>query len=146
MAMKSLRILVVEDNDDSRELYVLVLVRAGFEVKEAVDGEQALAMLNECDPDLLITDIQTPSMTGIDLIRRIRGDEKWSHLPIIAVSGFSRDQLAHAALHGATRVLRKPFEPNRLLSAVFELTRKIRVRSASVQGFESERRSGNFEE
>jgi CheY-like chemotaxis protein len=138
--------LVVEDNDDSRELYVLVLMRAGFEVKEAVDGEQALAMLDQCDPDLLITDIQTPCLTGIDLIRRIRGDEKWMHLPIIAVSGFSRDQLAHAAMHGATRVLRKPFEPNRLLSAVFELTRKIRVRSASVQGFESEGHGGNYSE
>jgi CheY-like chemotaxis protein len=146
MAIKKLRVLVVEDNDDSRELYVLVLMRAGFEVKEATDGEQALAMLDQCDPDLLITDIQTPCMTGIDLIRRIRGDEKWAHLPIIAVSGFSRDQLAHAAIHGATRVLRKPFEPNRLLSAVFELTRKIRVRSASALGFESERREGDYSE
>ncbi|MGH9768809.1 MAG: response regulator [Blastocatellia bacterium] len=132
--MKRLRVLVVEDNDDSRELYVLVLTRAGFEVKEAVDGEAALQMLDQCEPDLLITDIQTPSMSGIDLIRRVRSQEKWANLPIIAVSAFSRDQLAHAAMQGATRVLRKPFEPNRLLSAVFELTRKIRARSASLQG------------
>src|SRR5215510_15916809 len=134
--MKRLRVLVVEDNNESRELYVLVLTRAGFEVKEAVGGEEALRMLDQCDPDLLITDIQTPSMSGIDLIRRIRSDEKWSNLPIIAISAYSRDQLAHAAIHGATRVLRKPFEPNRLLSAVFELTRKLRARSAGLPGSE----------
>jgi len=129
--MKRLRVLVVEDNDDSRELYTLVLTRAGFEVKGAVDGEVALEMLDQCEPDLLITDIQTPNLSGIDLIRRIRGEEKWAALPIIAVTAFSPDHLAHAAIHGATRVLRKPFEPNRLLSIVFELTRKIRARSAS---------------
>jgi CheY-like chemotaxis protein len=132
--MKRLRVLVVEDNNESRELYVLVLTRAGFEVREAVGGEEALRMLDQCDPDLLITDIQTPSMSGIDLIRRIRSDEKWSNLPIIAISAYSRDQLAHAAIQGATRVLRKPFEPNRLLSAVFELTRKLRARSAGLPG------------
>jgi len=135
--MKKLRVLVVEDNDDSRELYALVLARAGFEVKGAVDGESALEMLDQCDPDLLITDIQTPNLSGVDLIRRIRADEKWGTLPIIAITAFSPDQLAHAAIHGATRVLRKPFEPNRLLSAVFELTRKTRARSASFQGPES---------
>jgi CheY-like chemotaxis protein len=134
--MKRLRVLVVEDNDDSRELYVLVLMRAGFETREAANGEEALKMLDQCDPDLLITDIQTPSMSGIDLIRRIRGDDRWTNLPIIAISAYGHDQLAHAALQGATRVLRKPFEPNRLLSAVFELTRKARVRSAGLPGSE----------
>jgi two-component system chemotaxis response regulator CheY len=134
--MKKLRVLVVEDNDDSRELYVLVLMRAGFETREAANGEEALHMLDQCDPDLLITDIQTPSMSGIDLIRRIRGDERWTNLPIIAISAYGHDQLAHAALQGATRVLRKPFEPNRLLSAVFELTRKARVRTAGLPGSE----------
>ncbi len=143
---KRLRILVVEDNDDSRELYSLVLTRAGFEVKGAVDGKQALEMLDQCDPDLLITDIQTPNLSGIDLIRRIRADENWAKLPIIAVTAFSPDQLAHAAMHGATRVLRKPFEPNRLLSAVFELTRKIRARPASVVGVESENGANHHKE
>jgi len=141
--MKKLRVLVVEDNDESRQLYVLVLTRAGFEVKEAVGGEEALQMLDECDPDLLITDLRTPSMSGIDLIRRIRGEEQWANLPIIAISAYSHDQLAHAALQGATRVLRKPFEPNRLLSAVFELTRKLRARSASFQGLDSESGANN---
>lgn len=144
--MKSLRVLVVEDNDESRELYVLVLTRAGFEVEEAFDCEMALEMLPQCEPDLLITDIQTPSMSGIDLIRRIRCEEKWANLPIIAISAYGHDQLAHAAIQGATRVLRKPFEPNRLLSVVFELTRKIRARSASFQGFDTESAAKHQEE
>lgn len=141
--MKKLRVLVVEDNDDSRELYVLVLTRAGFEAREAANGEEALQMLDQCDPDLLITDLRTPSISGIDLIRRIRGEERWANLPIIAISAYSHDQLANAALHGATRVLRKPFEPNRLLSAVFELTRKIRVRSAGHPSSGSESGGSN---
>src|SRR5215475_11199795 len=143
--MKKLRVLVVEDNDESRQLYVLVLTRAGFEVKEAIGGEEALQILDECDPDLLITDLRTPSMSGIDLIRRIRSEAQWANLPIIAISAYSHDQLAHAALQGATRVLRKPFEPNQLLSAVFELTRKMRVRSASLPGFDTEN-SANHQE
>src|SRR5262249_26869482 len=125
--MKKLRVLVVEDNDESRQLYVLVLTRAGFEVKEAVGGGEALQILDECDPDPLTTALRTPSMSGMDLTRRIRSQEQWANLPIIAISAYSHDQLAHAALQGATRVLRKPFEPNRLLSAVFELTRKLRA-------------------
>jgi two-component system chemotaxis response regulator CheY len=109
-------------------------------VKEAVGGEEALEMLDQCDPDLLITDLRTPSMSGIDLIRRIRGEEKWMNLPIIAISAYSHDQLAHAALQGATRVLRKPFEPNRLLSAVFELTRTAGIirNNDAVQYWERE--------
>ena len=130
--MKKLKVLIVEDNDDTRELYAFVMARAGFEAHKAVDSEAALEMLDECDPDLIITDIQMPNLSGIDLIRRIRADEKWTHLPIIAMTAFSPDQLAHAAIHGATRVLRKPFEPNRLLSAAFELTKKARPRSASL--------------
>jgi CheY-like chemotaxis protein len=130
--MKKPKVLVVEDNDDSRALYDLVLTRAGFEVKGAVDGEAALEMLDECDPDLLITDIHTPNLSGIELIRRLRADEKWAWLPIIAVTAFGPDQLAYAAMHGATRVLRKPFEPNRLLSIAFELTKKARPRAASL--------------
>ncbi|MCG3160843.1 MAG: Chemotaxis protein CheY [Acidobacteria bacterium] len=127
--MKRLMILVVEDNDDSRALYDLVLSRAGFEVKGAGDSEAALEMLDDLQPDLLITDIHMPNLSGIDLIRHIRADEKWVSLPIIAVTAFGPDQLALAATQGATRVLRKPFEPNRLLSIVFELTKKVRARS-----------------
>src|SRR5215510_14721985 len=143
--MKKLRVLVVEDNDESRQLYVLVLTRAGFEVKEAVGGEEALQILDECDPALLITDLRTPSMSGIDLIRRIRSEAQRANLPIIANSAYSHDQLPHAVLQVATRVLRKPFEPNRLLSAVFELTRKLRARSASFQGLDSESGANNQE-
>src|SRR5262249_37282870 len=118
--MKKLRVLVVEDNDESRQLYVLVLTRAGFEVKEAVGGEEALQMPNECAPAPLTTAPRTPSRSALDFIRRIRGEGQWAPLPILAISAYSHEQLAHAALQGATRVLRKPFEPNRLLSAVFE--------------------------
>jgi CheY-like chemotaxis protein len=126
--MKSLMVLIVEDNDDTRKLYALVLARAGFEVKEAIDGKEAIEMLDQYEPDLLITDLQTPHLSGVDLISHVRSEKRWEELPIIAISAHSPDQLALAAIQGATRTLRKPLEPNRLLATVFELTKNRRAR------------------
>jgi len=121
--MQNHTVLIVEDNDDIRELYAFVLARAGFEVKEAADGEDALKLLDHCQLDLLITDILTPRLGGIDLIHCVRGEEKWADLPIIAISSFGAEQLAEATVQGATRTLRKPLEPNRLLATVFDLVK-----------------------
>lgn len=131
--MQNQKVLLVEDNDDIRELYAYVLARAGFDVLEAPDGEAALKMLDETEPDVLITDIHTPHLNGISLIHCLRGEERWNDLPIIAISAYGEDQLAEATLQGATRTLRKPLEPNRLLAAVFSLA-KDRARGGRMFG------------
>lgn len=122
--MENQKVLLVEDNNDIRELYAYVLARAGFDVLEAPDGEVALKILDENEPDMLITDIQTPHLDGISLIHFLRKEERWEDLPIVAISSYGEEQLAEATMQGATRTLRKPLEPNRLLATVFSLAKR----------------------
>jgi DNA-binding response OmpR family regulator len=124
--MPNQRVLIVEDSDEMRELYAFVLARAGFDVVEAGDGEAALRLLDEARPDVLVTDIRTPGLNGLDLIHCVRGTEEWADLPIIAISGYGEDKLAEAAQRGATKTLRKPLEPNRLLAIVMALAKGAR--------------------
>jgi CheY-like chemotaxis protein len=140
--MPNQKVLIVEDSDEIRELYAFVLARAGFDVIEAADGEAALKMLDECQPDVVITDLRTPGLGGIDLINCVRDRDEWADLPIIAISGYGEDQLAEAAVRGATRTLRKPLEPNRLLAAVLSVAKSRRQeaqpeagRKAGMRGF-----------
>ena len=79
-------ILVVEDNDDNRQLVIKVLNRRGYEVVGVVDGNEALTQLNNIDPDLILMDINLPGMDGYEVTRRIRQQEKFATLPIVALT------------------------------------------------------------
>ena len=79
-------ILVVEDNDDNRQLVLKILGRRGYEVVGVVDGNEALARLNTVNPDLILMDINLPGMDGYEVTRRIRQQEKFATLPIVALT------------------------------------------------------------
>ncbi len=79
-------ILVVEDNEDNRQLALKVLARQGYEVVGVVDGNEALERLNDIDPDLILMDINLPDMDGYEVTRRIRQREKFADLPIVALT------------------------------------------------------------
>ena len=79
-------ILVVEDNDDNRQLVLKVLSRRGYEVVGVVDGNEALKRLNAIDPDLILMDINLPDMDGYEVTRRIRLQGKFATLPIVALT------------------------------------------------------------
>jgi two-component system, cell cycle response regulator DivK len=79
--------LVVDDSDDTRELYALVLRLEGFVVEEARDGQEALHKAGELLPDIIITDLSMPVMDGWETIRRLKAEERTQHIPIIACSG-----------------------------------------------------------
>jgi two-component system, OmpR family, response regulator MtrA len=111
------RVLVAEDSADLRDLYCFMLAQAGFEVTEVADGQEAFEELQRERPDVFVTDIMMPRMTGVDLVRRIRGDAALADLPVVVVSAFA-DYLAKAYVCGAARVIRKPFDPEKLLDAV----------------------------
>ena len=85
-------IMAVEDNEDNRDLIVKVLSHRGYEVVGVGDGSEALARLAEVDPDLILMDINLPGMDGYEVTRRIRHDEDFSRVPIVALT-------AHA-MHG----------------------------------------------
>ena len=79
-------IMVVEDNDDNRQLVLKVLDRRGYEAIGVVDGNEALERLNTINPDLILMDINLPDMDGYEVTRRIRQQEKFSTLPIVALT------------------------------------------------------------
>ena len=85
-------IMVVEDNEDNRDLIVKVLSHRGYEVVGVSDGSEALARLSEVAPDLILMDINLPGMDGYEVTRRIRHDDVFSKVPIVALT-------AHA-MHG----------------------------------------------
>lgn len=80
------KILVVEDNQDNREMVVKVLKFNGYEVVEAVDGEEAIKKARAENPDLILLDIYLPKMDGYEAAKRLKGDSDLRHIPIIALT------------------------------------------------------------
>jgi two-component system cell cycle response regulator DivK len=85
---KSLRqkILVVDDNRDNRELVVKVLRNRGYDMVEAVDGEDALRKAQDERPGLILMDISLPKMDGYEVIRRLKSQEEYKDIPIVALT------------------------------------------------------------
>jgi two-component system cell cycle response regulator DivK len=80
------KILVVEDNQDSRELVIKVLKSKGYLIMEAADGEAALQKLTEERPDLILMDISLPKIDGFEVTRRVKKRESLKDIPIIALT------------------------------------------------------------
>src|SRR5690349_10992694 len=113
---ESRRILVVEDDPETRHFYQLALTQGGFEVAEAHNGHQALEKAFDSPPDLILTDIAVPGIDGIELCRRLRADDRTRAVPVLAITGYGDRQYPDRALGaGADRVLIKPCEPERLV-------------------------------
>ena len=84
--MSKKKILIVEDNEQNRELFHDLLISKGYTVMEAVDGEMALAKIRNETPDLILMDIQIPKIDGVELARRIRNIPSLNNIIIIAVT------------------------------------------------------------
>lgn len=80
------KVLVVDDNAVSRELMRAVLERACDELLEASDGREALNVIAETEPDVVLLDIELPLMDGFSVLKSIRGDPRFTHLPVFAVT------------------------------------------------------------
>jgi len=108
----SKRILVVEDQEDNRQIIRDMLAATDYEITEAENGEQALAAVMEQRPDLILMEIQLPSIDGYEAMRRIRTDPALLSIPIIAVSSYApsgEEQKARAA--GCDAFVPKPYSP-----------------------------------
>ena len=110
------RILVVDDKSDNRELLVELIKPLGFAVQEAADGEQAIALWQEWQPDLIFMDIKMPNMNGYEAVRRIKTD-KLSKTKIIALTASAmQSEKAVIIDTGCDDFMRKPFQAEELLA------------------------------
>jgi two-component system cell cycle response regulator DivK len=114
-------ILVVEDQEDNRQILRDLLGNAGYELIEAENGEQALAALTRQRPDLILMDIHLPIMDGYEATRRIRANPDMTTIPIIAVTSYAlAGDEAKALAAGCNAYVTKPFSPRALLAKVRE--------------------------
>jgi len=117
----SKRILVVEDHEDNRRILHDVLTNAGYEMIEALTGEEGVAMAETHHPDLILMDIQLPVLDGYQATRRIKADPALRPIPIIAVTSYALsgdDDRAYQA--GCAAYVTKPFSPRQLLAKIRE--------------------------
>lgn len=114
-------ILIVEDDADSREVLSVILNAEGFSVLTAEDGQQALELVNEARPDLIITDIQMPNIDGIELIKRMRSRFESRSVPIVVMSAFGSGITRDALKAGADRSTPKPMQVRSLLNLIRQL-------------------------
>ena|SRR5919109_676212 len=119
MACKN-RVLIVEDNSDARELMVLVLRRAGYEVAEAATGKAALEQAHTTHPDLIIMDLSLPGMTGDEATKHLKADPSTKDIPVVVNTAFhaGSSNVNRAIAAGAAEILHKPTNFQTLLETV----------------------------
>ena len=113
------RILVVEDQEDNRQIIRDLLDHAGFEVIEVGDGEKALTAAATHRPDVILMDVQLPLLDGYEATRRIKAEPALKHIPIIVVTSYalSGDE-AKARAAGCDGYVAKPYSPKALLAKI----------------------------
>jgi CheY-like chemotaxis protein len=108
-------ILLVEDFDDTRLIMKLWLIKKGYRVVEAENGEEAIQLAEQQQPDLIIMDIRMPGINGLDATRRIREYQSLQSTPIVAVSAYgASDYRAQAINAGCNEYVSTPVEPDAL--------------------------------
>lgn len=117
-------ILAVDDSASMRQMVSFTLKNAGYEVVEAVDGEEAFDKARSRSFDLVLTDQNMPRLDGIGLTRRLRQQPKFKATPILILTTESSDQMKQAGrAAGATGWLVKPFDPSKLVEVIKRVVR-----------------------
>jgi len=112
-------VLVAEDDPDILQLVAFRLERAGYEVIQATDGEEALRLVTERQPDLAVLDVMMPKVTGYDVTRQIRENQATTKIPVILLTARVQEaDVARGFEAGADDYIKKPFSPQELRSRV----------------------------
>lgn len=115
-------ILAVDDEEDIVRLVQFVLERAGYTVRTALSGVEALERVKEAIPALIICDIMMPHMDGLELVRRLKAEPSTEIIPVVMLTARSSDaDVSEGWLQGADLYLTKPFSPFELLNFVNRL-------------------------
>jgi CheY-like chemotaxis protein len=112
-------ILVVEDYDDAREMYVEYLTFTGFRVESATNGLEAIEMTQRLMPDLVLMDLALPKLDGWEATRRLKSDPATAHIPVIALTGHALAGHAERAREaGCDSFITKPCVPDELVAEI----------------------------
>ncbi|MCW2616806.1 MAG: response regulator [Frankiales bacterium] len=110
-----MRILVVEDDPSVRALLVADLELAGHEVEAVEHGTAGLASVAASTPDAVVCDVMMPEVSGWDVVRTLRADERWKRLPVVLLTARdTTDDVRHGYEAGASLVLSKPYDAGKL--------------------------------
>jgi two-component system chemotaxis response regulator CheY len=123
--MAGIRALIVDDSGVMRKIVERSLRQAGLELSEvweASNGLEALALLQEKTPDLILSDINMPSMDGLEFVRQLRGVESAKGIPVVMITTEgSESRVVEALSCGARGYIRKPFTPEQVKQHVMPL-------------------------
>jgi DNA-binding response OmpR family regulator len=112
-------LLVADDDEDILTLVRLGLMRSGFDVVVARDGEEALRLTREHQPDLAVLDWMMPKTSGIDVLRAIRAGSDTAEIPVVLLTARASDRdVAEGMAAGADDYIKKPFSPQDLAARV----------------------------
>jgi DNA-binding response OmpR family regulator len=113
------RILVADDDEGLRQLLRLILAREGFEVFEAANGEQALALAVAVNPAVILLDVMMPGLDGYDVCRRLKSDRRTGDVPVVFVSA-AEDVARRNEMQklGAAACIQKPIGPRELVARI----------------------------
>jgi DNA-binding response OmpR family regulator len=122
MAMDKPKIIIVDDDRESREMLALALELEGFEVSQAANGLKLVSTLHVDRPDLILLDVNMSWIDGFELCRAVRRNEAFGAVPVVFISGRSgREDLRKGMEAGGDDYFVKPFDFNRLLGRLREL-------------------------
>jgi DNA-binding response OmpR family regulator len=112
-------VLVADDDEDIRSLVSFRLTRAGYDVVEASDGEEALRLATERSPDLAVLDVMMPKLTGLEVTRLLRDNDLTKDVPVILLTArVQEEDVAQGFEAGADDYIKKPFSPQELRARV----------------------------
>ncbi|MDK2761189.1 MAG: phosphate regulon transcriptional regulator PhoB [Sphingopyxis sp.] len=120
-------LLLIEDDEAIAELIVWHFAREGFSVRQTPDGEQALVLVEERVPDIVLLDWMIESLPGIEVCRRLRRNPKSANVPIIMLTARGEEEDRIRGLEtGADDYVTKPFSPRELVARVSAVLRRLR--------------------
>jgi len=119
-------ILIVDDEEDIRELVQLNLAREGFEVLDCETGESAIGMARQKQPDLILLDLMLPGIDGLEVCKTLKGDAKTKHIPVVMLTAKGEETDIVTGLEiGADDYVTKPFSGRILVARVRRLLRRV---------------------
>jgi two-component system cell cycle response regulator DivK len=115
-------VLIVDDHEDTREMYAWCMRASGWQVVSVENGVEAIATAVTFEPDAIVMDLCLPVLGGLEAIRRLKGDERTMHIPVVACTAVERTNAEAAALEaGCDQFVPKPCPPDELCALLEDL-------------------------